>query len=80
MENEKKDKKKKEPEKPQRVELYIDGKRTRLVLANPADRKIRDKMTAMKIAQTHIEIQGLTVDPKKACSIADEFIKWLEKP
>jgi hypothetical protein len=55
-----------------------------VVVENPADvaakKKITNKLNAMRIAQTHIEIQGMKkVSPKKATEIADEFLEWLEK-
>jgi hypothetical protein len=39
----------------------------------------RDKLDAMKIAQTHIETQNMKVDAKGACALADEFLAWLKK-
>jgi len=63
------------------------GKGMKVTLANPkemleqklAEKERIDKLNAMRIAMTHIETQGLKVDPKKATEIADEFLKWLKK-
>jgi len=68
-------------------EVSVKEAKIRMTLADPKKRaeltrteiKKRDKLNAMKVGQTHIEIQNLTVKPKEAIEIADEFLKWLEK-
>jgi len=68
-------------------EISVKEAKIRMTLADPKKRaeltrteiKKRDKLNAMRIAQTHIEIQNLTVKPKQAMKIADEFLVWLEK-
>jgi len=63
------------------------GKGMKVTLMNPKEKleqklaevKRIDKLNAMRIAMTHIEAQGLKVDPKKATEIADEFLEWLKK-
>ena len=63
------------------------NKNMKVMLGNPkeireqkaAEVERMDKLNAMRIAMTHIETQGLKVDPKKATEIADEFLKWLKK-
>jgi len=63
------------------------GKDMKVMLGNPKEIRAQkaaevermDKLNAMRIAMTHIETQGLKVDPKKATEIADEFLKWLKK-
>jgi len=68
-------------------EVLVKDAKIRMTLADPKERakltrteiKKRDKLNAMKIAQTHIEIQNLTVKPEEAIKIADKFLKWLEK-
>ena len=63
------------------------NKNMKVMLGNPkeireqklAEIERMDKLNAMRIAMTHIEVQELKVDPKKATEIADEFLKWLKK-
>lgn len=61
------------------IRTKIGGHDAKITLGNPANQKRIDKLNAMRIAQTHIEIQQMKVTPKKATEIADEFLKWLEK-
>lgn len=64
-------------------DVLVDSHKMKVVVANPEDvaakKRMTNKLNAMRIAQTHIEIQGLKVTPKKATEIADEFLDWLEK-
>lgn len=74
---EKKDKEKKgKSEKSQIVELRLASPQSR---PSAVSRKVQFKLQAMKIAQTHIEIQELKVDEKGACKSADKFLAWLKK-
>lgn len=61
----------------------IGGYKAKIILGNPADKlaekKRIDKLNAMKIAMSYIEIQGLKCDEKKTTAIADEFLEWLKK-
>lgn len=61
-------------------EVILGGHKAKITLGNPTEKKMVDKLNAMKIALTYIESQGMMkVTPKKATEIADEFLKWLEK-
>lgn len=65
-------------------ELLAGNHRMKVVVEDPeetaAKKRINKKLNAMRIAQTHIEIQGMKkVSPKKATEIADKFLEWLEK-
>ncbi len=68
-------------------EKEVVSKGMRITVANPEEmhkQKVAEverlnKLNAMKIAMTHIEIQGLTVEPKEATEIADKFLEWLKK-
>ena len=71
---------KKKEEGPKEIEGTFGGHKAKIILGNPAEQKKVDKLSAMRIALTYIEGQGMTkVTPKKAIEIADEFLEWLEK-
>lgn len=62
------------------AEFQVGKHRIRMKTSDPGEMKIhQEKALAMRIAQTHIEIQRIKADPKKACDIADEFLAWLRK-
>ncbi len=68
-------------------EKDVSANQMRITVANPeekaaeklAEKKRVDKLNAMKIAMSYIEIQRLKCDEKQTTAIADKFLEWLEK-
>ena len=63
----------------------VDGQQheAKIILASPeetaAKKKRADKLSAMKMAFSYIEIRRVKADVKESIKIADEYLEWLEK-
>jgi len=64
-------------------EFMIGPHKAKFSLRDPKDiiagQKRIDKLNAMRITMTYIEIQRRKATPEQVKEIADKFLKWLEK-
>lgn len=61
------------------IDTELGGHPAKIFVGSSDFSKRANKVTAVKIALTYVEVTRKKVTPKEVMAIADEFLGWLEK-